>query len=41
MTSTEKLIIIMEHRNSLAMTVGSDLIALGLSLMLCSFVCNE
>ncbi len=41
MTSTEKLIIIFETRDSFGMAIGSDLIAMGLSFILMSWACKE
>ena len=41
MTTTERMIIIMEHRDSLLMTTGSDLFALGISIILFSFCCKD
>jgi len=41
MTPTEKLIIIMEHRDSLVMTTGSELLAMGISIVLMSFLCKD
>ena len=41
MTTTERMIIIMEHRDSLLMVTGSNLIVIGVSLMLFSFCCKD
>jgi hypothetical protein len=41
MTTTERMIIIMEHGDSLAMITGSELIAFALSMILFVTCCKD